>query len=80
MIDENEVQRTLKHLQDLIADDDIRALSLWHEHGATLHACLGAAASHIEHELALYNFEAALVALNKAIASTADASATSVAQ
>jgi hemerythrin-like metal-binding protein len=80
VIDESEVQRTLKHLQDLIADDDIRALSLWHEHGATLHACLGAAASHIEHELALYNFEAALVALNKAIASTADASATSVAQ
>ena len=80
VIDENEVQRTLKHLQDLIADDDIRALSLWHEHGPTLHACLGAAADHIEHELALYNFEAALAALNKAIASTADASATSVAQ
>ncbi len=80
VIDENEMQRTLTHLQNLIADDDIRALSLWHEHGATLHARLGAAASHIEHELALYNFEAALVALNKAIASAANASAAREAQ
>jgi len=76
-IDWNAMQHILKHLEDLIADDDIRALALWHEHGAALQACLGPAASHIEHELSLYNFEAALCALHKATANLSSTPAVS---
>lgn len=76
-LDWTAMQHILQHLHDLIADDDIRALALWHEHGSALQACLGPAASHIEHELSRYNFEAALSALRKAIADCSDTPAAS---
>ena len=68
-VDWRVVREKLAALRPLIAEDDIRALSLWHESADRMQVALGPAAAHIEHELATYNFEAALAALDDALAS-----------
>ena len=67
--DWQDVREKLSVLRPLIAEDDIRSLSLWHASADYMQAALGPAAAHIEHELATYNFEAALAALDEALAS-----------
>ena len=67
--DWQDVREKLSVLRPLIAEDDIRSLSLWHVSADYMQAALGPAAAHIEHELATYNFEAALAALDEALAS-----------
>lgn len=68
-VDWHAVREKLTALRPLIAEDDIRSLSLWHESADRMQAALGPAAAHIEHELSAYNFEAALAALDEALAS-----------
>jgi hemerythrin-like metal-binding protein len=50
-VNREEIRQTLARLRDLIAEDDIRALSLWHEYTGELQAALGNSASHVMHEL-----------------------------
>ncbi len=58
----------LYRLRTLAAEDDSRALSLWHESAALLTTILGARTTRIEHALASYDFETALTALDEALA------------
>ena len=64
-----EIRNNLSTLRALIAEDDIRAVSLWHQHIGQFQPLLGAASARLEHELTTYNFEAALAALDSALAS-----------
>jgi hypothetical protein len=66
---ELEIRNNLSTLRALIAEDDIRAVSLWHQHIGQFQPLLGAASARLEHELTTYNFEAALAALDSALAS-----------
>jgi len=67
-IDWDEVASTLNRLRPLVAEDDIRALSLWSETACHVTEALGAQAAQIGHELDIYNFEGALALIDNAIA------------
>ncbi|HNJ76833.1 MAG TPA: bacteriohemerythrin [Azospira sp.] len=67
-IDWDEVASTLNRLRPLVAEDDIRALSLWSETAGRVTEALGAQAAQIGHELDTYNFEGALALIDSAIA------------
>ncbi|HEX5803886.1 MAG TPA: bacteriohemerythrin [Azospira sp.] len=54
----------LARLRALVAEDDSRALTLWHESRPLLQACLGAHAAQLERALAGYDFQAALVVID----------------
>jgi hemerythrin-like metal-binding protein len=59
-IDTLQAREVLQHLINLLAEDDIQALTLWREKNALLRPALGQSASRLEGELNNYNFEAAL--------------------
>jgi hypothetical protein len=59
-IDTPQAREVLQHLINLLAEDDIQALTLWREKNALLRPALGQSASRLEGELNNYNFEAAL--------------------
>jgi signal transduction histidine kinase len=59
-IDTPQAREVLQHLINLLAEDDIQALTLWREKNALLRPALGQSSSRLEGELNNYNFEAAL--------------------
>ena len=59
-IDPPQTREVLQRLINLLAEDDILALTLWRERNTLLRQALGQSAKRLESELNNYNFEAAL--------------------
>jgi hypothetical protein len=73
-LNRNEISRyreTLQRLATLLADDDVQALSLWHESAVDLRAAFNGRATPFEAALIAYDFAAAHALLADTLAELA---------